>query len=280
MPKKSATVMAETTPAQGSAGLSVLPLNRVVDPALPARESMDEAKFADLKSSMAELGLLSPIIAVRRGEVYEVVAGHRRVMAARELGWLHIPATVHEDGWAAAEAAMLHENVVREDLNAGEEAVFLAQLIEKYQLDEDGICSMVKRTPDYVADRLRLVRGDPEVLNALRRGQISFAVARELNKFTDETMRRYFLDSAIRSGCSSRVVTGWLTEWRSQQAAPAAEARETQGAVEQAPPPAYVDECFLCGGARDPYNLVTVRVHRWELEEIRKSIAKAAEGGA
>ncbi|MGH9378988.1 MAG: hypothetical protein ACRD1I_09330, partial [Terriglobia bacterium] len=107
--------------------------------------------------------------------------------------------------------------------------------------------------------------------------EISFASARELNKFADETMRRYYLDAAIRSGCSSRVVTTWLQEWRSQQVGPIAVAVEPEAAVEAVTPPPHIDCCFFCGGAKDPYNLVTVRIHRWELDELQKRLA--AVGG-
>lgn len=255
--------------------LMLIPLDKIVEPELPARESMDERAMAELVDSMREIGLLSPILVFERGGVYEVDAGHRRLLAARQLKWTSIPALVHDSDWDAKEAAMLHENVVREQLNAGEEAIFIAQLIEKYQLDEEGVCAMTRRSPDYIADRMRLIRGDEQVLMSLRRGEISFAVARELNKFTDETMRRYYLDAAIRAGCSSRVVTTWLNEWRSQQSMPAVVASETQAVVEQELPPVHVDACFFCGGAKDPYNLVTVRIHRWELEELQKRLAAA-----
>lgn len=252
----------------------MLPMDKILEPELPARESMDERKLEDLKESMAELGLLSPILVVMQEGLYEIVAGHRRYLAARGLGWKAIPAILYDDADAAKEAAMLHENVVREDLNPAEEAVFIAQLIDKYNLDEEGICKMMRKRPDYIADRLRLLREDPQVFQALRTGRINFAVARELNKFDDETMRRYYLDAAIRSGCASRVVTQWLNEWRANRVTVNTEAEPTPAASAPVNPEPYKFACEFCGGDKDPYNLVTIQVHRWELEEIHKVLNK------
>lgn len=252
-------------------------MDQVLEPELPAREGMDEGKLEELKESMAAMGLLSPILVCEREGVYEIVAGHRRYLAARALGWKEIQAILFDNPAAAKEAAMLHENVVREDLNPGEEAIFIAQLIDKYNLDEAGICKMMCKGANYIADRLRLLRGDPEVLLALRQGKITFASARELNKFDDEVMRRYYLDAAIRSGCASRVVTDWLNQWRASKVTVAEQPPVAAAANESAAIEPYRMHCEFCGGDKDPYNLVNINVHRWELEEIKKVLARGAE---
>lgn len=159
-------------------------------------------------------------------------------------------------------------------MNPAEEAVFIAQLIDKRHLDEAGICKLLHRTPNYIADRLRLLRNDMKVFEALRAGQINYATARELNKCTDETMRRYFLDSAIRSGCASRIVTQWIVDWQNAHATtdptPAVP-------VDAGPEPAaevHWDACAMCGGDKDPYNLISVRVHKWEWEAFLREWRK------
>jgi len=255
--------------------LRTLPLHLIDEPELPARELMDQEAMDELMGSMRELGLISPIVVVVRGERFRCVAGHRRLIAARQLKWQSIRALVHAEGWADELAAMVHENVVREDLNPAQEAVFYAQLMEKYALDEAGLCAAVKRSPDYVAARWGLLRGDEKVFEWLRAGKISFAVARVLNKFPDEVMRRYYLDQALRSGTAARVVEQWFEDWKARQV-PGGQSAPVGG-----PPPAPSDippssiECFLCGGAKDPYNLVTVYIHKWELAEMQRRMATA-----
>jgi ParB/RepB/Spo0J family partition protein len=252
--------------------LLTLPLELVDEPPLPARETMDGAALSELKESMSVLGLMSPIVTVKRGKRYVTVAGHRRLLAARGLAWPEIRAFVYPEGWRFQVAAMLHENIIREELNAAQEAVFFAQLLEVHKLNEETLCAAVKRSPDYVGDRLRLLRGDEKIFAKLRDGTIALSVARILNRFTDPLMRNYYLDAAVRSGTSARVVEQWFHDWQAStlpganlQPAPAAPGPE-------APVIPNAVACFLCGGDKDPFNLLTVYIHKWELAEIRKNL--------
>jgi ParB family chromosome partitioning protein len=258
------------------AELRSIRLGLIDEPDLPARETMDQDSLENLQASMAEVGLLSPIVVVVSGERFRVVAGHRRLLAARFLKWEAIRAFIYPAGWRDELAAQLHENIIREDLNPAQEAIFFAQLLERHKLDEAGLCAAVKRTPDYVAARLALLRGDERIFESLRAGHISFAVARVLNRFPDQAMRRYYFDAALRSGTSARVVEEWLRDWQANQvpgapAAPAPSAPLAPVSVEVTP-----IRCFFCGGGLDPYNLVTVMIHKWELAEIQRRLAAAA----
>jgi ParB family chromosome partitioning protein len=262
----------------GAGELRLIPLDCLVEPETAMRGTMDTDGLRDLKESMSELGLLYPLIVFQRESVCEVVDGHRRLLCARELRWTGVPCLIFSGPDEAREAAKLHANDIREAVNPAEEAVFIAQLIDKYQLDEAGICKMMHRSPDYIGDRLRLLRGDELVFHALRTGAINFAVARELNKCEDESMRRFYLDSAIRAGCASRVVAEWIHNWRLTRA--------TVTPAEPSPtsPPGatnaevYWDHCELCGGDRDPGNLISIRLHRWEWEAFLREWEKSAKG--
>lgn len=253
--------------------LELIPLDLIGEPELPARERMDFDALEDLKTSLKAVGLLSPIVVVKRGRGYETVAGHRRLLAARELKWPSIRAFVYPEGWEDADAAMLHENIVREQLNAAEEAVFFAQLLEKRKLDEAGLCALVKRSPDYIGDRLELLRRDPEVFEALRKGKINYSVARVLNRFPDEPTRRSFLDQAIRSGTSATVVQQWWDDWRSYHFPELQRINQDTPLPPTIPQESHGIECFVCGGYKDPYNLVTVLIHKWELAEMQRLLA-------
>lgn len=265
-------------PPPAAPRMARLPMGMIDEPPLPIRESMDETKLRELQESMAQLGLLQPILVVPREDRYEIVAGHRRWMAARELGWSEIPTIIYHSRGIAAEAAKVHENAIREDVTAAEEAIYFRQLTDDYTLDETALCALVHRSPDYVADRLRLLRGGEEVFQALRERKISFAVARELNKITDPTMRVYYCYQAVAAGCSSRVVVDWVKQWRLASSAPQTPAPALPP-VDGAPAPdPYVMACEFCGGSKDPYNLVSIWVHRWELRDIKTALERAAKG--
>lgn len=260
------------------AELRHIPLDDIDEPSLPARAAMDEGKLAELGSSMAQIGLLQPIIVfpVDTGR-FEIEAGHRRYMCARHLGWKDIPALVFKPDELAQGAAMLAENVNREDLNAAEEALLFAQSAEKYALHEAGLVERFKKSADYIADRLRLLRDDPEVFNACLRREINFSVARELNKCDDEQQRRYFLHQAIAAGSSARVIAKWVSDFRALRQTPLSQTEAPAPAAQQPEVTVPAVACFLCGGHLDPYNLVAVYIHKHELEKIRKEMEQLAQ---
>lgn len=273
---------------------------RIIEPAIPARVQMDDNRMAELIESMRSIGQIEPITLEQHNSTFELITGHRRYLAARSLGWSQLSALVWQEGKASKLAMMLHENTMRESLNPAEEAIFMAQAQEQLKLDEAGLMKTFHRGADYIASRLQLLRGDPDIFLALQQGEIRIGVAHELNRITDVSMRRYYLDCAKRTDPPARVVHGWVGDWKiqhdAQEAAVAAGlavpagtlgvASSTgavpsggvgAGAVPDAAPALFFG-CELCGGDRDPHNLLTVRIHKWEWERIMESVDKAARG--
>lgn len=254
-----------------------LTLGEIDEPSLPIRIAMDDARMEDLCDSMAKSGLLQPIGVKPVNGRYEIEFGHRRFLAATRLRWATIPALIFQPAELQSGAAMLAENICREDITAAEEALLFAQAQEKFSLDEDGLVEMFRRSSDYIADRLRLLRDDPEVFKALHERKINFSVARELNKVPDEQTRRYYLDAAVRGGVNARTVMGWRQQYQAAQSTPSPTASADPPAAEQQQPSPHEVSCFLCGGNRDPYNLESVYIHKWEKEHILKLVREAAE---
>lgn len=257
--------------------LANISLELIDEPQLPVRIAMDDQKMSDLRESMHNIGLLQPIGLKHVGKRYEIEFGHRRFLAAQDLRWKTIPALIFSSKELADGAAMIAENVEREDITAAEEAILFAQAQEKYGLDEAGLVQRFRRTPNYIAERLNLLRGDPEVYRALQERRISFSTAKELNKCSDEGHRRYLLDAAKRADASAPVVRGWIAQWKAQAGIAVSTATDTPAAPL---PEAVVNhgiECVICGGYRDPYNLVPVYIHKWELDEILKVMRRPAD---
>lgn len=98
-----------------------IPLDILDSSPFQHRETQDLKKLEELKLSLKKEGLLQPIVAVKRGDRYEIVAGHRRVQAARELGWKNIDVNVLES-LSNLEEKTLTENLVRENINPVERA--------------------------------------------------------------------------------------------------------------------------------------------------------------
>jgi ParB family chromosome partitioning protein len=256
-----------------------VPLADIDEPAIAGRIAMDEGKLAELAADIQRNGLLQPIGLKPRGERWEIEYGHRRFLAVQMNGAPHISALCYAPGELKEGAALLSENYCREETTAAEDAVFIAELQEKHGLDEAALCQALGRTADWIGDRLRLLRGDREVFDAIAQRKVKFAVGRELNKCPNEEMRRYYLYEAIRCGSTARIVAGWVENYKATLA-PQTETEQPASPspqVEQRPVAPYRPSCCLCGGAEDPYNLESVMIHRWELEEIRKLRRKMAE---
>ncbi len=248
--------------------LKHIPLHEIDAPPLPMRARMNEAKLTELMNSIVNIGQQLPAQVKLVDGRYQIVSGHRRFVALERLSRDKMMCLVYGPDEKLDVDAMVSENEDREEVNAAEQALFYAQLIDQRQLDEASLCALVKRTPDYIADRFRLLRNDELVFQAVLNDEITFSVARELNRCTDEGQRRTLLDQAIRSGTSARVVRTWVDQWRAWQSPQAATPAQPTTETAEGPLPAYKHCCAACGGDRDPYNLITVEVHKWEWEEM------------
>ncbi|HET6318071.1 MAG TPA: ParB/RepB/Spo0J family partition protein, partial [Chloroflexota bacterium] len=112
--------------------------------------------ITELAESIRAHGLLQPIVLRPVDGVFEVVAGHRRLAAARELGWTEIPALVREANEGEAYVLTLVENLQRSDLTAREESRALETLVRERGWSTRQVADAIKRSPAYVSKRLRV----------------------------------------------------------------------------------------------------------------------------
>ena len=142
------------------------------------RMHFSEESIDELADSIAERGVLQPILLRPHGDGYEIIAGERRWRAAQRARLHSIPAIVRDiDDANAAEIALI-ENIQREDLNAIEEAEGYKQLIEHHGHGPDDIGRLVHKSRSHVANLLRLLDLPVFVREALVRGDISMGHAR------------------------------------------------------------------------------------------------------
>jgi ParB/RepB/Spo0J family partition protein len=254
--------------------LATVPLELVDDPVLPARETMDDEKFALLVDSIRRHGVVQPLVLKRVGPRYEVVAGHRRRLASVAAELTSVPALIIDGDDASAESIKLHENTKREELNAAEEASWFAQLLDKLAGgDTDKLAALLGETRQYVESRIVLLRHDPDVFEALKRGAINFAVATELNRFNDVGARRSHLEAAISGGATARLVREWRLAYERLVGARKeldGSAGDHVGGVEQ--PAGSVLACLFCQSSADPYAMTLVYMHRHCLQILERTL--------
>ena len=142
------------------------------------RQRFDDGALNELAQSIADKGVLQPILVRPVGDGYEIIAGERRWRAAQKAQLHRIPALVRElDDAATAEVALI-ENVQREDLNAIEEAEGYKKLILNFSHSQDEVGKLVGKSRSHVANLLRLLDLPGDVRGLLLNGDISMGHAR------------------------------------------------------------------------------------------------------
>ena len=172
----------ETTPARGVREIEVGRIRP--NPAQP-RMRFDDESIAELAESIAERGVLQPVLLRPAGDDVQLVAGERRWRAAQRARLHTIPAIVREiDDSTSAEIALI-ENVQRQDLNAIEEAEGYRQLVERYGHTQDEVARLVHKSRSHVANLLRLLDLPEGVKQSLLRGDLSMGHARAVLTASD-----------------------------------------------------------------------------------------------
>ena len=150
------------------------------------RKDFDEAALEDLKASVEAYGVLQPVIVRRLPESeggeghFELIAGERRLRAAKLAGLAKVPAIVREYSDAETSEIALIENLQREDLNPMEEARAYQSLIGSFGLTQDEISKKVGRSRSHIANFLRLQKLDEKVQDYVASGTLSMGQARPL----------------------------------------------------------------------------------------------------
>lgn len=163
-----------------------LKLNEIRPNRYQPREKFDKAQMEELVSSIKEKGVVQPILvrwlppeAAGLGE-YELIAGERRLRAAREAGLEKIPSIIRDVSDREMLEISLMENIQREDLNPVEEAEAFRRLMEEFELTQEELARRLGKERSTIANTLRLLKLPPEVKKEVREGAISAGHARAL----------------------------------------------------------------------------------------------------
>lgn len=168
------------------------------NPEQPRRE-FDPVELAGLADSIRQHGVLQPLLVVPRENGYRLIAGERRLRAARMAGLTEVPVTLHEEPGAQASLALsLIENIQRHDLNPLEEAQAYRRLVEDFQMSQEETARQVGRTRAHVSNTLRLLALAPAVQGALLSLAITAGHARALAGLSsgaqEDVLRRILRD--------------------------------------------------------------------------------------
>ena len=168
-----------------SSRVRYIPINTVRPNPQQPRRSFDETALRELADSIRAYGILQPLTVRDRGGFYELVAGERRLRAARIAGLREVPCLVAEVGEEDAALLALIENLQRRDLDYMEEAAAIARLIRRYGLSQQQAADKLGKSQSAIANKLRLLRLAPPVIDCLRQYGLTERHARTLLRLTD-----------------------------------------------------------------------------------------------
>ncbi len=199
--------------APGAVTLEI-PLAELEANPLQPRRHFEQAALEELAATIREHGVLTPVVVRRAREGYQVIAGERRIRAARMAGLNRIPAVVREASDAQALQVALVENLQREDLNPVEAAEAYRRLVDEFGLTQEEVAGRLGRDRSSVANALRLLRLPKRIREDLAAGVLSEGHARALlglEKPTDQLNAR---DTVVERGLTVRATEALVRRLR------------------------------------------------------------------
>lgn len=197
-----------------------IPLAELESNPLQPRRHFEQAALEELAATIRTHGVLTPVVVRRAPHGYQIVAGERRVRAARLAGLTRIPAVIKEASNAQALEMALVENLQREDLNPVEAAEAYRRLTEEFGLTQEELAERVGRDRSSVANALRLLRLPRRLREDLVTGILSEGHARALlglERSADQLKAR---DLVVKRGLTVRATEALVRRLRQGPSGP------------------------------------------------------------
>ena len=173
-------------------GITTLPIESIKPNRYQPRKKIDPEKLAELTESIKENGIIQPLIVTKTSSSeYELVAGERRLEAAKQAGLEKVPVVIRSVSKKEQLQLALIENIQREDLNPVEEAIAYNTLVEDFGLTHSQISEIVGKDRATVTNSLRLLKLPEEVKQMLVSGELNSGLARAVLSVKQELQKSF-----------------------------------------------------------------------------------------
>jgi ParB family chromosome partitioning protein len=171
-------------------GIIYLPVEDIYPSPVQPRRGFDETGIDELARSIGEYGILNPLTVRLRTGRYELVAGERRLRAARKAGLAEVPCILLDISMEDASLIALVENLQRQDLDFIEEAQGIDQLIKLFGMSQEEAARRIGKSQSAIANKLRILRLPPDVQEALRQNELTERHGRALLRLNEPREQR------------------------------------------------------------------------------------------
>lgn len=167
----------------------VLPISKIEPNPLQPRKTFEEDTLLELAESIKNVGVLQPILVIKKDKMYEIITGERRWRAAKLAGLKEIPVIIKDLTEKELAEVSLIENIQRENLNIIEEANAYHRLLEEFELTHDQLATRIGKSRTAITNTLRLLGLSPSVQKMTADGMLSMGHARCLLAITDPDLQ-------------------------------------------------------------------------------------------
>mgnify|MGYP002535475921 FL=1 len=193
-----------------SSRVRYVPINDIRPNPQQPRRRFDPEGLQELAASIAAYGILQPLTVRQQGGVYQLVAGERRWRAARIAGLRQVPCLLARVDEEDAALLALIENLQRRDLDYMEEAEAIARLLRRYGLSQQQAAEKLGRSQSAVANKLRLLRLEEPVVEALHRYGLTERHARALLRLCDGEQRLRAVEHIGKAGMNVAAAEAYI----------------------------------------------------------------------
>ena len=240
----------------------IIPLDKIIDPERPLRSDLSPESVEDLVHSISQVGIIEPLVVARKGELFEVIAGHRRLLAATIAQVATAPCMVTESSGLDTEILKMHENIARSEINPIDWAKHLDYLKSQYNLSSAKLSEITGMSDSWVDQHLAILKYPPEILDALASGGMAFSAARELAGIKDEAKRKMHVDYAVRGGVTPALAAKWRRE-ANLPSLPQAPINTESAADESSKYRSWLSACMVCDKEVELADSLTITIHHW-----------------
>jgi len=181
------------------------------------RLDKDDEEINGLAASIGRVGVLVPLILEKSGDTFQLVSGHRRLLASKRVGLSVVPCIVKDSAEADADEVTFAENFFRRDLSPVELACALKGSLAKESMTVEELAAGFNRSVHWVNSMLAIADCPADVLEAIHNEKISVSAASNLACVTEPVYRQFLVRNAVESGATARATAAWLQAWRSMQ---------------------------------------------------------------
>ena len=190
--------------------LLYLPADEILPNPVQPRRCFDEEALRELADSIAVHGILQPLtVRARRGR-YELIAGERRLRAAKMAGLKNVPCLVVDVTTEESSLLALVENLQRRDLDFIEEAEGISRLLRIFGLSREEAAQKLGKSPSAIANKLRILKLPQEVLEGLRREGLSERHGRALLRLPDRESQLEAFEMIVRRGLTVAATEAYI----------------------------------------------------------------------